>query len=237
MTFNDFLLGQPNLSLNTKAPYVHYTLEVPRVKLSGNYVVMVYREGNVKDILLTKRFVIFDNQVNVVARVAPSSGVTERNTHQQIEFSIVHPDVNLINPRENVRIVLRQELPLGNGHHGAPAHGHLGRPAFARIPALRPGKQLPPGATNSGFFDIRSIRFLGQNVRHMDITSDSNRCTCCPTSPGPGKPYAQTIDFNGRYVIANYEQGSGATEADYADVFFTLIAPQQPMAGYTCGEL
>jgi hypothetical protein len=227
MTFNDFLLNQPNLSLNTKVPYVHYTMEVPRVKLSGNYVVMVYREGNVKDILLTKRFVVFDNQVNVVARIAPSSGVNERNTNQQIEFSIVHPDVNLINPRENVRIVLRQNYLWETAITGL------------RPTAIWEDRRLLEyqhfglennfaGGNEFRFFDIRSIRFLGQNVRHMDITSDSNRIYLLPDKPRTREAYSQTIDFNGRYVIANYEQGSGAIEADYADVYFTLVAPQQP---------
>jgi hypothetical protein len=226
MTFNDFLLNQPTLSLNTRVPYVHYTFEVPRVKVSGNYIVMVYREGNVKDILLTKRFLIYDNQVNVVARVAPSSGVNERTTNQQIEFSIVHPDINLINPRENVHVVVRQNYLWETAITGL------------RPTALWEDRRLLEyqhfglennfaGGNEFRFFDIRSIRFLGQNVRHLDITKDSNQVYLLPDKPRAREAYSQTIDFNGRYVIANYEQGSGAIEADYTHVYFTLVAPQQ----------
>ncbi len=226
MTFNEFLLNQPNLSLNTRVPYVHYTFEVPRVKVSGNYVVMVYREGNVKDILLTQRFMVYENRVNVMPRITPSSSVNQRNTHQQIEFAIGYPGLNLINPRESVHVALRQNYLWETAITGL------------KPTAVWEDRQLIEyqhfglqnnfsGGNEFRFFDIRSIRFLGQNVRHINITADSNQVFLLPDKPRNREAYAQFIDFNGRYIVANYEMGTGAVEADYAHVYFTLVAPQQ----------
>lgn len=229
MTFNDFLLNQPTLSLNTTVPYVHYYFEVPRVKLSGNYVLMVYREGNIKDLLLTRRFVIYDNQVAVQARVTPSTGINERQTNQQIEFAIQYPGLQLINPRENVHVVLRQNYLWATAITGLKPTALWENRNLLEYQHFGLENNFA-GGNEFRFFDIRSIRFLGQNVGNTDITPDSNRVYLLVDKPRSKEAYAQTIDFNGGYVVVNYEQGSGAIEADYVDVGFTLLAPQ-PIPG------
>ncbi|MFM2401836.1 MAG: hypothetical protein RI950_1353, partial [Bacteroidota bacterium] len=40
--FNDFPLRNPESSLGTKVPYLHYSVPIPTVKVSGNYIAMVY---------------------------------------------------------------------------------------------------------------------------------------------------------------------------------------------------
>ncbi len=236
-TYNEFLLNRPLLSVNTKMPYVHYFFELPKVKISGNYLIMVYREGNVKDIILTHRFIIYENQVEVAARVVPSSGVQERLTNQQVEFDIRYPNTALYNPRETLKITLRQNYQWSNAiinlkptaiwedrrlleyHH------------FGLENSFQAGNEFR-------FFDIRSIRFLGQNVGKMDITGDSNKVFLLPDDIRNGRAYTQTIDFNGRYLIDNYEVNNGPTAADYVYVNFTLRAPAKANGNvYIWGQL
>jgi hypothetical protein len=62
--FNEFPVNEFEFSVDTHIPYVHYSLRLPPVKLPGNYVVAVYRGTDKNDIILTKRFLVFDTRVS-----------------------------------------------------------------------------------------------------------------------------------------------------------------------------
>jgi hypothetical protein len=223
---NDFLFNQPQLSFNTKIAYVHYTFEVPRVKLPGNYLLMVYREGNVKDIILTKRFMIYENRVQITATVKPSTGVQERNRNQQIDFAVAYRDYPLTNPRETVKVSLRQNYKWNN------AITTLAPLAVREDQALLEYNYFNlennfPGGNEYRFFDMRSIRFLGMNMAKINPKQDSTQVLLVPDKTRTKEAYSQMVDLNGRFAIDNYETGRGATEADYVNVHFTLRLPER----------
>ena len=56
--YNEFQISERKLSFNTRVPYVHYGIFLPRVKISGNYLVVVYKGGDDKDIILSKIFLV-----------------------------------------------------------------------------------------------------------------------------------------------------------------------------------
>ena len=58
---NEFNVNSYRTSVNTKVPYYHYTLAVPRVKLSGNYLLVVQGRGGVP--LISRRLLVYENQV------------------------------------------------------------------------------------------------------------------------------------------------------------------------------
>ncbi|MBC8109595.1 MAG: DUF5103 domain-containing protein, partial [Verrucomicrobia bacterium] len=111
--YNDFIITQTEYASGTKVPYIHYTFELPKVKISGNFVVMVHREGNIKDMILTQRFMVVENLVQLRAKVSNGSGV-QRQTHQQIDFELNYVNYNLVNPREAVKVTLRQNENWSN---------------------------------------------------------------------------------------------------------------------------
>ena len=44
--FNEFRIDNYEFSFDTRVNYVHYSLLIPRVKIPGNYLVVIYREDN-----------------------------------------------------------------------------------------------------------------------------------------------------------------------------------------------
>ncbi len=60
---NEFLFTNYRTSVNTKVPYFHYRLQVPRVKLSGNYLLVVQGAGNTP--LLSRRLLVYENGVQI----------------------------------------------------------------------------------------------------------------------------------------------------------------------------
>lgn len=225
---NDFLFNQPQLSFNTKVSYVHYTFEVPRVKLPGNYLLMVYREGNVKDIVLTKRFMIYENRVQVAADIRPSTGVQERNRNQQIDFSVLYRDYPLTNPRETVRVNIRQNYKWNNAITNLTPLSVREDQAVLEYNYFNLENNFP-GGNEYRFFDMRSIRFLGMNMAKIIPARDSTTVLLALDKSRTKEAYSQMVDLNGRFAIDNYETGRGATEADYVNVQFTLRAPERAL--------
>ena len=229
-TFNDFLITQSEYSASTKIPYIHYRFDVPQVKISGNYVVMVHREGNIKDILLTQRFVVFENLVEIEAVIRPSSGVQERRTHQQLDFSVSYKNYNLYNPRDAVKITLRQNENWLSTLNKLSPYDIKEDLRVLEYNFFNLENNFPAG-NEYRYFDIRSLKFLGQNVARADVMQPNRNTVVLNTDqPSAGKSYSLVRDQNGSFVIDNYERGNGAIQADYANVRFFLKTPEVPDA-------
>ncbi len=233
--YNDFTFTNYQLSVNTKTPYTHYRMEIPKVKLPGNYVVMAYREGNVKDMVLTRRFMVYDNTVSIASKVTFSTGVQERNTNQQIDFTLNYKDYQVTNPQDEIKIVLRQNYRWDNAIIGLkPLNIRLDEKIldfnfFNLENNFRAGNEFR-------FFDMRSIRFLGMNMAKITSNEGKPEVLLATDQPRSREAYAQVDDFNGMYVIDNYETHQGATDADYVQTIFTLKATEANGAVYVNGK-
>ena len=78
LTEQEYLEGYPeneipggDPSFNTYYTYLHYTLQIPnentRLLVSGNYLLVVYRDRNPDDVVFTKRFMVTEGRVNIEA--------------------------------------------------------------------------------------------------------------------------------------------------------------------------
>ena len=63
--YNEFPINDYSFSINTHIPYIHYKFPLPSVKIPGNYVVVIYRDGNTKDIVLSRRIMVFDLRTGI----------------------------------------------------------------------------------------------------------------------------------------------------------------------------
>ncbi|MEM1408319.1 MAG: type IX secretion system plug protein domain-containing protein, partial [Bacteroidota bacterium] len=87
-TYNEFIINQFEYSVDTKIGYVHYTFKVPNVKVSGNYLIVAYRGTNTKDIILSKRFMVYQRSVGI-AVTSNRIGLTSIDRRRQkIDFDV-----------------------------------------------------------------------------------------------------------------------------------------------------
>jgi hypothetical protein len=107
--YNDYPITTYEQSFSTKVPYTHYRFEVPRLKLSGNYVIMVYTDRG-KKTLLTRRFMIYDTRISINAEAKFSQGIQQQFTDQQIDFSISYKGYNLISPQQDLKVFIRKNF-------------------------------------------------------------------------------------------------------------------------------
>jgi len=81
--FNETLITNYSASINTKVRYMHYSFTVPRVRLTGNYLLVVYRNGDQSDMVISRKFVVYDPLVNVSANVQFATDVKDRDNKQK----------------------------------------------------------------------------------------------------------------------------------------------------------
>jgi hypothetical protein len=235
MEYNEFTITNFEFSVDTWVPYVHYWYDLPRVKLPGNYVLMVYRGGNKEDLVLTKRFMVFDN------RVALSSGssllVSGRaaEMNQQLNFVVNYKNLDVVNPSENIKVVIRQNQRWDNMAQGL-------TPAFIREfdreleYRFFDDAKMFKGGNEFRFFDLRSINNPGRNVQRVDRMVKPAEAFIEVDKSREGQAYSQYNDMNGGYQIDNY---------DYRDASFTnylyvnFLLKTKPVNGqvYVAGEL
>lgn len=222
--YNEFPLLTFDFSLDTHIPYVHYKLRLPAVKLPGNYVLAVYRGSDRNDLILTKRFMVYDSRVSFSRDGNLLGAGTAANVNQQINFTINYKNIDLINPLENVNVTLRQNQRWDNLAAGI-------KPAFVRdnireleYRFFEPNK-LFKGSNEFRWFDLRSLNFPGRNVQYVDKTQKPFQVFIEPDASRNGQPYAIFNDLNGNFQSANYDF-QNPVSANYAYVHFTLRSPQ-----------
>ncbi|MFN8691216.1 MAG: type IX secretion system plug protein domain-containing protein, partial [Cyclobacteriaceae bacterium] len=165
--FNEFPINDFIYSNNESTPYVHYTLRLPPVKLPGNYVLVVYREGNREDVLLTKRFMITDTRATVSLQDNLSGRGTLSTSNQLLNFLVNYRNLEIINPLETVHVVIRQNQRWDNVKNNV-------QPAFVRedIRQLEyrffEQDEMFAAGNEFRFVDFRSVNFPGQNTDRLD---------------------------------------------------------------------
>ncbi len=225
--FNEYSITNYEISLNTRNSYVHYSLQVPKTKISGNYVLKVYRNMNPNDVVLTRRFVVYDTKVSIQPDIKFSLDPALRFSGQQVDFTIHYGDYQIYNPKEMVKVVVRQNGRWDNALYNL-------QPMFLKDQErildyhFYNNENMFPGLNEYRGFDLRSIRFRGQNVANVQFDNQKAVAFVIPDQSRNKRTMSQWIDINGRFVIENYETQRGYVEADYVETHFSLDLEVDP---------
>jgi hypothetical protein len=225
--FNEFPLNNAQLSADTHIPYVHYLFQLPAVKLPGNYVLIVYRGTDKEDLILSRRFMVYENQVSFVRddNLVGSGRVADVN--QQVNFTINHSDLTILNPMMDVHVNMRQNHRWDNFVTDL-------KPSFIREIEKEleyhyfDENQMFKGGNEFRFFDLRSLIAPGRNVNRVDRKSKPYEVYINRDKSRRGEVYAQYDEMNGNYLIENYDFRDPAY-TNYAWVNFELSS--RPVEG------
>lgn len=234
--FNEFSIDQYEYSFNTKIPYVSYRLRLPNVKLPGNYVVAVYRYPDKDDLVLTKRFLAVDHLVQIGMQAGISSGISERTVNQQIEFTVNYANYEIINPYQDVNVVLRQNQQWHNAISGLKPTSIRENQSQLEYIHFNLENNFR-GGNEYRYFDIRSITFSGMNVGRVVEENGRYHAFLMKDKPRMGQAYSHYNDMNGGYVVENVEPGKSVAEAEYVNVHFFLETKPLGQDIYILGEL
>lgn len=225
--YNDNPITDYAVSINTKIPYYHYRFAVPRVKLPGNYLLVVYDERNRKNTILTRRFSTYQNRITVGADVGFSVDPARQFIDQQINLTVDYKGYQVISPQDDFKVVIRQNFRDDRTIGGL-------RPSNVSVFDQRLEYRVAdlsntiPGGNEFRFFDTRTVLSRGNFIDRIDRPADRNVAYVQPDLPRSRGAYIQSDDFNGQYIIDHRETGNGATGADYIETVFTLKTPEIP---------
>ncbi len=219
-------------SRNTRVPYTHYWMEFPGPNLrpvkSGNYILKVFLEGNRDDVVFTRKFSVFEQQVTVEGHVQQANLVRYRDTRQQPVFTINTGSYNISNPYRDLTVVIRQNGRWDNAIGGMPPRSVQGN----KLVYDYEDETLFEGNNEFRRFDIRSLRQLSERVndiqssrRHWDVFLSSDKVRAY-------NRYISEDDINGRFQVISFDAADNMLESDYAWVHFFMPMPEPLEEGH-----
>ncbi len=245
---SEFLTGYFDLnfinysfSMNTLQKYAHYSILFPQQNLnfskSGNYLVYVYLNNEKKDIVLSRRIMVYDNKINVAHTFRQSTGDDDQFSKQHIDFNVNYAGYDITNPYTDLKVTITQNNRWDN--------------AVTNIkPTFLGGNQLTyslddastfNGGNEFRYFDIRTMRYYTEKIKEIYRDENlKNHIVLLPEENRATKPYLFYNDFNGNFLIKNRDtQGNQDVEADYVYVDFFLPYPNPEAGGnfYVLGKL
>lgn len=211
------------MSFNTIQQYTHYTVAFPnndvQLTKSGNYLLVVYEDFDQTNIVLTRRFMLYEDEVNIGARVKQATIVDDRRTTHEIDFVVNHAGYRINNPFGEVTVILRQNDRWDN------AITNL-KPMFVKEDQLTYEYDYDntfPAGSEYREFDTKSLRFYSERIASIDYDSLHNHVYIKSDEKRTFKRYLLDEDINGRYLIKNDDGFDSHVEADYAFVHFELF--------------
>lgn len=234
--YNEFPINEYDLSSNVSIAYVHYFFQVPTVKLPGNYLLVAYRENDEKDILLSRRFMIYSNQVSIFQDDQLQGNNRLWATNQQLNFKVNYSRLDVVNPLESVHAVIRQNQRWDNVRLNV-------KPSFIREDKREleyrffdQDNQFMAG-NEFRFVDFRSLNYPGQNTGRMDRSERPFHLFVQTDKSREDQVYALFQDLNGNFVIENQDVRNAPLSGDYLFVTFTLAAPPVNGQVYVIGAM
>ncbi len=213
-------------SVNTVVPYTQYSLEFPtanlRPRLSGNYILKVYLNGNPDNVVFTRRFMIYEQQVVIEGNVMQANLVMFRETHQQLGFSINTLNYSISNPHRDLKLVITQNGRWDNAIVGIQPRIIQG----SRFIFDYERELLFEGGNEFRRFDTRSLRYVTERVADISSTHRHWEVFLIPDEVRASRRYTSDSDINGRFSIKTNDARDDMLETDYAWVHFSLAMPE-----------
>jgi hypothetical protein len=221
LAYNEFTINDYQYSNNTFLPFVHYRFPIPQVKLPGNYLIMIYRDGDKNDVVLTARFMIFDTAVTLGTNRDLVGNSTLSGGNQQINFIIDYEGLNVFNAMDNIKVVIRQNQRWDNARFNV-------KPSFVREDVTEveyrffdQDKQWQAG-NEFRFVDFRSLNSPGRNTLRIDRKVKPFVLKVQPDAPRGEQAYSQYADLDGNYAIENLDYIEPTLSCQYIFVDFAL---------------
>ncbi len=229
-----------SFSSATIISYMHCKLEIPnndvKLKISGNYIIKVFNTYKPDEVLIQKRFLVYQPLAGIEASIRQPSAGLMRYSGQQLNLTINAGSFRITDPFTEIKTVVCQN----NISQGCFREI---KPVFidgAKIDYTQPDALIFDGGNEYRIFDTKNIRYAGQGVRgitykgsmfHVLLSSDKSR---------RNQKYTSISDFNGHYVVNLERSDQGNIEADYFWAYFSLSTPMELDEGnkvYVYGEL
>ncbi|MFO7745527.1 MAG: DUF5103 domain-containing protein [Psychroflexus sp.] len=224
---NEYLEGFDNIrlfdfrnSFTTLQPYTHYQLSLPnentkRFKVSGNYMLYIYNTD--KQLLFSRKFIVYENLVNVDLTIRRSRDLDVIDKKQVVNFEIGREDFFFRNPEQTVKTVVVQNNDFSTAIYNLKPQFTQGNTLIYRYN----DESSFWGGNEYLNFDNKDIRQGTSRVERVEL-NDLYNSYLFPDFVRYGRAYTFNPDINGAFRINSIQGSDIDIESEYARVHFTL---------------
>lgn len=222
-SFSDDRILDYVYSSNTLQKYTHYKISLPNEqispKISGNYLLKVYLDGDLNKPVISQRFFVVEDRVNAGLDLLPSMQVPLRTSNQKVNVTVFHSTA-IQNPAADLKVIVTQNnIPYSAITTTKPSSIKPGEIGYKD-----PYTNDFPAGNEFRKFDIRSLRAKAEHVQ--EIRQDTMNNVLLFTDEVTAGKYVRIFDDNGNFFIRNQDGRDADTESDYVEVSFSLKAGQ-----------
>mgnify|MGYP006290880765 CR=1 FL=1 len=212
-------------SFNTYYSYTHYTLQIPneelQLKLSGNYLLVVYRDYDPSQVVFTKRFMVSEARVTINANAKRPVQSVYRDCCHEVDIRVEHTGYRIDDPFSETYLSIYQNGVWDFGIEGLD-------PLF-----VNPGELVYDYQDENVFmagnefrvFDTKNTSVRSYFVESITYVSPYFHFQLKPDEPNEAHLYFDREDINGKFYIESASGSQPELDADYVFVHFTLEMP------------
>ncbi len=225
-SFEDMEIFNYQTSINTRQFYISYSITFPNDNIyptkSGNYIIYIYDDD--ENPILTYRFYVVENLVEVSASIKDADNITLRQTHQQIHLNINTSNFKILNPGRFLKVKTSQNNREDNAVIVNTPHKILGNSLLFD----QSDQIVFEGGCEFKTFNIRTLKTRMEHVEKNIIVAGVNYTWLYMDKANVFLPYLDDKDINGCYFITSDDASDSLYGADYTEVHFFLDAPNLP---------
>ena len=221
---NDQLIEDFEKSFNTTQIYTHYRLRVPskeiRLRLSGNYRVLIYEEDEKDEPVLEARFCIYEREAGIMAQISSNTDIDFNDRHQQMTLSIGYGALSIFDPERDLKVIVMQNRRWESRVEGL-------------VPNIRRANGIEfthnrnlifPAGNEYHRFEILDVHRTATGVDRIEWFEPYYHASLFPAVIDHAYSYSE--DQNGVYVVRSSDNYDDWTTAEYVVVHFFLETPR-----------
>lgn len=213
-----------------KTHYVNYRIVLPnedmRIKVSGNYLLQVFREDDPEAVLLQTRFMVSEATARVDADVLSVTDIDYNDSHQQVSVVVDASNCYVEDMFNDLTVYVSQ-------------NGRTDNEVMVRQPLRVSGKQsfyehlrqlIFPAGNEYRRMETVSTTYPGMGVASVEYHEPFYHATLETDLPRAGESYSYDSTQHGRFFVREYNSDESDIDADYVVTHFSLDIPQQSNA-------
>lgn len=211
-------------SINTTVLYNHYSISLPNencsLKLSGNYKLTVFDEGNDDEKMFTVCFMVAERGMSSSLGVTANTDFTVRKQHQQVDMNVSFGNFIVTDYERQLYTVVLQNARWDNAVINP-------KPAFIRRDGLQwtHNRDMIFDAGNEYMkFEMFDAHRLSLNIDHRRVIEDYYHTFLMPNEER--RNYVYDEDANGAFVIRNSDNYEINRTCDYEFVHYQIHSPR-----------
>lgn len=226
--FTQNRLNQYRASSIAQVRYIHYQALLPDKNCipskSGNYLFKVFMNGDTSKLAFTRRLLVFDNNIPVALKIAQPFNSQLMRTHQKVQFSIDKSKLNVLNPQQQIKVVVLQNYKWNTAVTGM-------QPQFMRNNIYEYNGErdfLFEAGKEYRWLDLQSFRYQSPRIETIDKTHIPMDVYVRPDAQRSQERFLMMKDYNGAYFVKGSDVNNAWWQGDYANVHFTFYPNNLP---------